>query len=149
MPLEQIMKEKISADHLLYVSLKYTKTCDVILNLLKRWTIMIDLCLNALLAESKRKKKIKSIPSAPRQKIELTKKAYKNQPEVIEAIEIYEFFKRSEALHKEREHEFRKDVRLRINDQGKEVIINLDQLKEYARILENFISFVKQTLLDK
>jgi len=30
--MEDIIQEKISADHLLYVSLKYTKTCDVIIN---------------------------------------------------------------------------------------------------------------------
>ena len=31
--LDKIIKEKISADHLLYVSLKYTKTSEVIANL--------------------------------------------------------------------------------------------------------------------
>jgi hypothetical protein len=147
--LEQIMKEKISADHLLYVSLKYTKTCDVILNLIRRWTIMIDLGINGLLINAKKKKKIKSIPSAPRQKVELAKKAFKNQPIVLETIGIYEFFKNIDNLSKEREHEFRKDVRLRINDRGKEVIINLEKLKEYAGILESFISFVKLSLLSK
>ena len=49
--LEKIMKEMISADHLLYVSLKYTKTCDVILNLIRRWTIMIDDCVYGLLEQ--------------------------------------------------------------------------------------------------
>jgi hypothetical protein len=145
--LEQIMKEKISADHLLYVSLKYTKTCDVILNLTKRWVIMIEHSIDALLEQSKKKKKIKSLPSAPRQKIELVKKLYKNSPEVIQTIEIHEFFKRLDKCPRHREHEFRKDVRLRVNDQGKEVIINLDQLKEYSKILESFISYVKQILL--
>jgi hypothetical protein len=71
--LEKIMKEKISADHLLYVSLKYTKTCDVIINIIKRWTIMISDCLDGLLEYIKRKKKIKTIPIAPRQKVELIK----------------------------------------------------------------------------
>ena len=83
------------------------------------------------------------------QKIELAKKTYKNIPEIMETIEIYEFFKRCENLPKVREHEFRKDVRLRINDNGEEVIVNLDQLKEYARILESFISYIKVTLMEK
>ena len=39
--MEEIIQEKISADHLLYVSLKYTKTCDVVLNLILRWRRMI------------------------------------------------------------------------------------------------------------
>ena len=72
--IEKIIKEKISADHLLYVSLKYTKTCDVILNLIKRWTIMIDDSIQGLLENLKKKKKIKTIRLARRQKQNLLKK---------------------------------------------------------------------------
>ena len=63
--IEKIIKEKISADHLLYVSLKYTKTCDVILNLLTRWTIMIEDCIEGMLAHLKKKKKIPLIMAGP------------------------------------------------------------------------------------
>jgi len=145
--IEKIIKEKISADHLLYVSLKYTKTCDVILNLIKRWTIMLDDCTQGMLETLKKRKKIKSIPAAPRQKIELLKENFKNNPEVTETIKIYEFFKRIDDSKTVREGEFRKDVRLRVNDRGQEVVINLDKLKEYSATLEKFISFVKQFLL--
>src|SRR3989344_2687372 len=147
--LEKIMKEKISADHLLYVSLKYTKTCDVILNLLRRWTVMINDSVDGFLDQLKKKKKIKSIPAAPRQKIEIIKEHFKKSPEVMKAMELYEFFKRVDNLRTIRESEFRKDVRLRIDDNGKEVIINLDKLKEYAAILESFISYIKQFLQNK
>jgi len=147
--LEKIMKEKISADHLLYVSLKYTKTCDVILNLIARWTVMIEDCISGTLEQLKKKKKISAIPLAPRQKTELLKKNMKNVPEIMKAIELYEFFKRVGNLKTIRECEFRKDVRLKIIDGEKEIIINLDKLKEYAAILESFISYVKQFLLSK
>ena len=145
--LEKIMKEKISAAHLLYVSLNYTKTCDVILNLIRRWTVMIDDSVDGLLEHLKKKKKVRSIPAAPRQKIELIKKNFKKSPEVMNTMELYEFFKRVDNLRTIRESEFRKDVRLRIEDNGKEVIVNLDKLKEYAATLESFISYVKQFLL--
>jgi hypothetical protein len=147
--LEKIMKEKISADHLLYVSLKYTKTCDVILNLLRRWTVMIDDAITGLLEQLKKKKKIKAVPAAPRQRAELAKEEFKKIPEVIRAIELYEFFKRIDSLRTIRESEFRKDVRLKIYDGPKEIIINLDKLKEYYSILESFISYVKQFLSAK
>ena len=146
--LEKIIKEKISADHLLYVSLKYTKTCDVILNLIKRWTVMISDSVDALLENLKKKKKISSLPAAPRQRITLIKEHFKKFPEVMKTMELYEFFKRVDNLRTIRESEFRKDVRLRIEDNGKEVIVNLDKLKEYAAILESFISYVKQFLLN-
>jgi len=147
--LEKIIKEKISADHLLYVSLKYTKTCDVILNLINRWTIMLDDCTQALLEQLKKKKKIKTIPAAPRMKIEIIKNEFKKSPEVMQTVQIYEFFKRINNLKTIRESEFRKDVRLKVTDNNKEIIINLDKLKEYSAILEKFISYVKQFLLSK
>jgi len=143
------MKEKISADHLLYVSLKYTKTCDVIINLIKRWTIMIDDCVDGLLEYLKKKKKIKSIPAAPRQKIELIRANFKKSLEVMKAMELYEFFKKIDTLKTIREGEFRKDVCLKIYEGEKETIINLEKLKEYASLLESFISYVKQFLLVK
>jgi len=147
--LEKIVKEKISADHLLYVSLKYTKTCDVIINLLKRWTVMVNDSVDGLLEQLKKKKKIKSIPAAPRQKSEIVKKEFKKVPEVMKALELYEFFKKVDNLRTIRESEFRKDVRLKVYDGANEIIINLDKLKEYAAILESFISYVKQFLLNQ
>ncbi len=147
--LEKIIKEKISADHLLYVSLKYTKTCDVILNLIKRWTVMINDAVDGLLEQLKKRKKIKSIPDAPRQRLELVKDNFKKVPEVMKAMELYEFFKKVDNLKTIRESEFRKDVRLKVLDGSQETIINLDKLKEYSAILESFISYVKQFLLSK
>ena len=144
--LEQIIKEKISSDHLLYVSLKYTKTCDVILNLLRRWSIMIEHAVEGLLTLAKKNKKIKMIPLAPRQKTELLKVTFKKEEKVLNAIELYELFKRIDKLPKTRENEFRKGVRIKAQDQGKEVIIDLEKLKEYAQILEDFINFTKQYL---
>ncbi len=65
--ISEIIKEKTSADHLLYVSLKYTKTCDVILNLIARWKSMIELSFDALLEKAKKKKKIPAMPKSPKQ----------------------------------------------------------------------------------
>jgi len=145
MPLERIMKEKTSADHLLYVSLKYTKTCDVMLNLLARWKSMIDLCNDAMLDKLKKKKSISAIPVAPKMRIIALRKALKKEEVVIEALDLYEFFKTVPDKQKSRENEFRKNVCLRIID-NKEVRIDMDKLKEYSEILERFIKFVRAYL---
>jgi len=144
--MEKIIQEKISADHLMYVSMKYTKTADVMINLLKRWRSMIELGIEALLKHAKKKKIIKSIPTNPRPKIETAKQAYKKNKEILNAIELMEFFKRSENAEKERENEFRKNITLKILDKGKWININVDKLKEYSATLENFISQIKQIL---
>lgn len=144
--MERIMQEKISADHLLYVSLKYTKTTDVILNLLERWKSMIETSVDKLLEKAKKKKIISTIPEAPKIKIDKIKEIYKKNPVIMKTIEELEFFKRVERLEKVRENEFRKNVVLKIMDQGKWIPIDMDKLKEYSLLLENYIQVLKQTL---
>jgi hypothetical protein len=117
--MEDIIQEKISADHLLYVSLKYTKTCDVILNLILRW----------------------------RKMIETIKKLFKKDKNFLEVIKLYEMFRKIEDLRTERSGEFRKNVNFKIYYQGEEINVNLEKLKEYADMLEKFISSTKQFLL--
>ncbi len=138
--MEEIIQEKISADHLLYVSLKYTKTCDVIVNLLIRWKTMIDRCIDAILARAKKKKKISSISLNPVGKVEQMRKLFKKDKEFLKVLDMYEMFKKIRELKKERIGEFRKNVTLKVFYKGKEININLEQLKIYAEMLEKFIS---------
>src|SRR3989338_5669118 len=145
--MEDIIQEKISADHLLYVSLKYTKTCDVILNLILRWRKMIETAIDEILKRAKKKKKISQIPTNPTMKIELIRKLFKKDKNFIEVIDMYEMFRKVEELRKERIGEFRKNVTLKIFYRGGEINVNLEQLKIYAEKLEKFISAVKQFLL--
>lgn len=141
--MEKIIKEKISADHLLYVSLKYTKTCDVIINLLLRWKIMIELAMEKLVEDAKKAKKWKAVPDAPRAKLVQLKKIYASNALVSEVLGMYEMFKEIEGLEKVRENEFRKGVNLKINYHNETINVNLDKLKEYSIVLEKFISSLK------
>lgn len=141
--MEQIIKEKISADHLLYVSLKYTKTCDVIINLLLRWKNMVDLGMDLLVEKAKKQKKWRPVPDAPRAKLVQLKKIYANDKIVSETLAIYELFRDLDTLEKVRENEFRKGVNLRVTYKGENININLDKLKDYSVILEKFISSLK------
>lgn len=141
--LERIIKEKISADHLLYVSLKYTKTCDVIINIIKRWKIMIDYSFESLLETAKKKKIIKKIPDAPKLRLDVLKQIFSKNVEVLNTIKEYEMFRLIDNLPKTKENEFRKGVCLRVLYKGSEVLINLDKLKEYFETFERFINFTK------
>lgn len=141
--MEDIIKEKISADHLLYVSLKYTKTCDVIINLLSRWKIMIEKSMERLIIRAKKEKKWKPVPDAPRAKLVQLKKIYASDPTLAETFGLYELFRDIDQLEKVRENEFRKGVNLRVNYRGETININLDKLKEYSTVLEKFISSLK------
>ncbi len=141
--MERIIKEKISADHLLYVSLKYTKTCDVIINLLLRWKIMIELAMERLIEKAQKQKKWKPVPDAPRAKLIQLKKIYAGDEVVSKTLEMYELFRDVESLEKVRENEFRKGVTLKVVYKGQTINITIDTLKEYSSLLERFISSLK------
>ena len=141
--MEKIIQEKTSADHLLYVSLKYTKTTDVILNLLYRWRNLMEHCMDKILEHAKKQKKVKAIPSAPKLKIDQLLKLESKNPMVLQIVELYIFFKRIEEIEKIRENEFRKNVALRVMYRGNWEVINLDKLKEYNALVETFVKYIR------
>jgi hypothetical protein len=145
--MEEIIQEKISADHLLYVSLKYTKTCDVILNLLLRWRKMIDTSIERILKHALKKGKITKVEESPIGKLNQIKTLFKKDENFQKTIDFFMMLKKIEELKKERIGEFRKNVALKVTFRGEEVLINLEQLKIYADMLEKFISTTKQFIL--
>ncbi len=144
--MEEIIQEKISADHLLYVSLKYTKTCDVIMNLLLRWRRMIETSIDAILRQAHKNKKIPQVPGTSVEKLNKIKELFKKDKDIIKAIELYEMLRKLEELRIEKIGDFRKNVNLKIFYRGEEIDVDLKKLKDYAILLEKFISRVKQSL---
>ena len=142
---EEIIKEKTSADHLMYVSLKYTKTCDVILNLLARWKSLIEISFDAILEKGCENGKIKAMPVTPIQRIEFVKKYFAKDEAVQNVVPLYVFFKRVPDLKKVRSGEFRKNVNLKVTlTPTKNVDINMEKLSGYYAVVEAFVSRVKE-----
>lgn len=110
---------------------------------------MMDYAFDGLLEKAKKRKMIKEIPNAPKLKIDVIKKTFAKNSEIMEAVEEYEMFRMIDILDKTKEAEFRKGVCLRVMHRGKEVAVNLDKLKEYSLILERFINYTKLFLLTK
>ena len=141
---QRIEKEKKAAEHLLYVSLKYTKTCDVILNLISRWQDMIEVTIDALLNKLKKKRLIKEIPIAPKAKVNLLSETIRKDETLQEVLKLYLFFKKIKEFEQVHECEFRKNVALKIIDGGNVIVIDIEKLKEWNELLERFLAFVKQ-----
>lgn len=146
--IEEIIKEKTSADHLLYVSLKYTKTCDVILNLLARWKSLIEISFDAILEKNFEEGNIPRKAASPKERIEFIKKYFSKDVSVQDIVPVYIFFKRVPDLPKTREGEFRKNVNLKVIEPNKTTEVNMEKLSEYSAQVDKFISEVKKILAD-
>ena len=64
------------ADHLIYVTLKYTRTVDVIKNTIKRLITSFDFAIADCLHYYKHKKKIKEVPVHPNIRADLVATIY-------------------------------------------------------------------------
>jgi len=139
--MRRIQDEFKRADHLLFVSLKYTKTTDVIKNVIERWKSTIDLCIEILLMRAKRMKKIKEIPDAPLARTALLLEVFKDK-QIRETIDLYLFFRKMRDMEQIRRQEFRKNVAILVMNGKKETVIDIPQLYAWDKQIREFIEYV-------
>ena len=138
------VQELKRVEHLFWVSLKYTRTVDVIKNVIERLINCIGFGLEALLKYAKEKKLITSIPTNAGLRCDLLKKTFADNLELIEYINFYlRLRKLSRAEYTKRE-EFRRHVTMiAVIDKGEVVNVDIDTLKEYYEKIKDFVAFVK------
>src|SRR3989344_1744486 len=131
------------ADHLLYVTLKYTKNIDVLKNAIRRLVNACDYGILDVMEYLKEKKKIKEIPLMPITRAEEVKK-YLKKPELVEFIDFYLMLKKVDRAEFTKKEEFKKNVRLVIVDENDETFeINIEKLYEFFEKTKEFIKYVE------
>jgi len=141
------VQELKRVDHLFWVSLKYTRTVDVIKNVIERIISCVGFGLESLLKYAKEKKLITSIPTNAGLRCELLKKIFPDNAELIDYINFYlRLRKLSKAEYTKRE-EFRRHVTMIATiEKGEVVEVNIDVLKEYYEKTMDFITFIKKII---
>jgi len=140
--LEEAESELKRADHLLFISLKYTRTCDVILNTIKRLISAIDFGILALLEQLKKEKKIKTIPDSPIERANLVKEKIKNVKKYIEYYMLFKFLIKTDYEARE---EYRKNLAL-ITKGKRKIVVTEDGLEKYFYATKEFLNFVKERI---
>lgn len=138
------VQELKRVEHLFWVSLKYTRTVDVIKNVIERLINCIGFGLESLLKYAKEKKLITSIPTNAGLRCDLLKKTFADNLELIEYINFYLRLRKLSRAEYTRREEFRRHVTMiAVIDKGEIVNVDIDTLKEYYEKAKNFIAFVK------
>lgn len=134
-------EEMKRADHLIYVSLKYTRTVDVIKNIIERLINAHDFSILHLLEVKKEEGKIDEIPTSVVEKINLVKKHYSDEL-VEKEMEFYAFLRLLTKAEYTRQREFRRHVTMSafIPDKGV-VEVTIDVIHEYYEKTKEFIKF--------
>jgi len=130
---ENAEEELKRADHLIYVSLKYTRTVDVIKNTIKRLINSIDFAVMEILEYLK----IKNISDVPRMRME---QLLEKMPKLKEYADFYFMLRRIYNSKHESREEYRKNVTL-VSDEGN---VNIEILKEFFNKTKRFVKFIEE-----
>ena len=136
-------KEELKrVDHLIFVSLKYTRTVDVLLNVIKRLIDAYDFAIDALLRFAQEKKMIsEEIPQSPLSKVDLVLKTF-NDPVIKQNIDLYLMFRKIVNADYERFNEYRRHVTLKTKVDKETIEIKIDNVTEYYTIIKEFVKYI-------
>ncbi|NQV08763.1 hypothetical protein HQ529_02840 [Candidatus Woesearchaeota archaeon] len=142
--LDDAKEELKRVDHLIYVSLKYTRTVDVLKNIIERLINFFDFIIDGLLEQAKNKKKIKEIPISPKLKCEVLINLYKNDT-FNSYIDFYLLLRRLSRAEYTRRNEYRRHVTMTaIFNSGEIMEINMDIINEYFEKAKIFVEYIEE-----
>ena len=146
---DQALDELRRVDHLVYVSLKYTRTVDVLKNTLARMIDCFQCVIDGLLRMAESQGMIFEIPSAPGAKVTELRKLYPNNIELNDLISFYLFLRKLHNAEYTAAREFRRNVTMTATfpDGGVEEV-NIDIISDYYERCKKLITGVKHFFTD-
>lgn len=148
--MERANEEIKRADHLIYVSLKYTRTVDVLKSIIERLINAFDQGIQALLQHAKEKKKLSSVPELQRLKIDAIKEVYKDDKQIMNYIELYALLKKINKAQFDSTQEYRRHVTMTAHLDDKETIeITIDIIGDYFKQTKEFLHHTNNLIKGK
>jgi len=142
--LSNAQKEIGRADHLFHVTLKYTRTVDVLKSLIQRLINAMDFGIEALLRQCKEKKLIADIPELPRLRIEIIKKEFSDDPEIQKYIDFFMLLRKIEKAKFDKAMEYRRHVTMTVRIDDKDAEVTIDIIGDYFRKTKEFLNYIEE-----
>jgi len=144
--LDSAIKELKRVDHLYYVSLKYTRTADMMKHVIERLINVFSHCIDALLKQAKDEKKIDEIPSNLGLKAKLVLDTFPDE-EIKRYIHLYSRLRKIIRADYSKREEFRRHVTMSATINNGEIAeVNIDILKEYYDKSKDFVKLIRNTI---
>ncbi len=134
------------ADHLIYVSLKYTRTCDVMKNAIKRMIASFELVMKEYLEHLRKNKQLEHAPGTAKERALIVKKILGGQ--VKKYLILYNLLKKIDKADYTATEEFRKNVTLKTKT-PKPIEVKVINLYNYLDQTKSFVIFIRQNMKDK
>ncbi|MBI4153932.1 hypothetical protein HY501_01215 [Candidatus Woesearchaeota archaeon] len=136
---QDALEEYKRVDHLIHVTLKYTRTVDIIRNAIKRLVSTIDIQVFDIMEWAAMKKKIDAVPPVPLMRCNQMEKVFKNDSTVKDIVDFYHQLRKISLSEFKKKEEYRKNVALVTPD----VEVTIDKLKDYANETKRYIHYLR------
>jgi hypothetical protein len=134
------------ADHLLYVSLKYTRTVDVIKNIIERLINALEFTIGDLLTYAKDKKMISEKPANVGLMSDTLKKTFKDDEKIQEMVNFFLMLRRISRADYKKSSEYRRHVSMSVILDEIIINISIDKIKEYYDATVGFVEHAQKTI---
>ncbi|MBU0460280.1 MAG: hypothetical protein KKH52_02145 [Nanoarchaeota archaeon] len=144
--LEEAHEELKRLEHILYVSLKYTRTVDVLINALKRLLNIYDLIIEAFLEKAKAEDLIKVLPKSPGLRSTKLRDLYPDEAILQNHLHFYLFIRNVLNSPYTKRREYRRHVTLIVERDDHTVEVDSDNLINCERFAHKFFNYALERI---
>lgn len=130
------------ADHSIAVSLKYTRTVDVIKSIVERLIGSIGFSIEALLIHAKEQGKIEEVNALPRLRVDQVLKLYPDDKIIDDFCKFYLTLRKIDKAEFGRAQEYRRHVTMTAKMDGEKAEITIDIISDYFDRTKEFLQYV-------
>ncbi|MBS3127323.1 hypothetical protein J4228_04110 [Candidatus Woesearchaeota archaeon] len=136
-------------EHIIYVSLKYTRTVDVILNALRRMVSTCDFIIEAFLEKAIEEGRIESLPKSPALRATWVGELHADDPKLQNYLAFYSFLKTILKLSYKKREEYRRHVTLIVDLEQATAEIKIDNLLNAEKFVHHFLNYSWEKIVGK
>lgn len=146
--LRDAREELKRADHLFHVTLKYTRTVDVLKSVIERLINAFNFSMDALILHAQLKGKTDTLPKIPLVKADLIKKIYKDEKNICDFQNFFVLLRKIDKAQFGKDKEYRRHVTMTAKIEDGEAEITIDIIGDYFRKTKEFASCVEDHVLE-
>ncbi|MBR9700213.1 hypothetical protein GOV09_07185 [Candidatus Woesearchaeota archaeon] len=139
---KQAIEEFKRVDHLYFVTLKYTRTVDVLRSTVERLISTYQHAVDAVLKCMKEEKAIPELPDSPVARAELLKEKV-TEENIVNYLDTYLMLRRLMRFGYTKREEYRRHVTMVVDFEGEPLNVDIDLLKEYYDQARDMLRYVK------
>ncbi|MFP4189932.1 MAG: hypothetical protein ACLFSL_02745 [Candidatus Woesearchaeota archaeon] len=146
---QDVIQEMKRIDHIIFVTLKYTRTVDVLKSIIARMIAAFDFMLDLILESYRENGDIDSYPNSPGLKVDQIRKLTQDD-KIAELLDFYLMLRRASRSEYEVINEYKRHVGMVMQkSDGSELIINIDKVTEFYHTMQGYMEYLRKFVFNE